>query len=478
MKKNNRRPLAVVMGLMLLTGVAMVIAGHTESSDARLTSATGSPAGGPESAITVKAHLVQDKVLRGSDGIVTLAVALTASEPDYSDTSRRHAVDLVVVLDRSGSMNGRKITDARRAVQQLMGDLSPRDRLALVAYDNTAEPLSGLLPMTARNRHQLAAVISGIQPGGGTNLGGGLEAGLEILAATAPEDHHRKLIIISDGLANQGVTDPHALGRMAARGLAKDWVVSTVGVGNDFNEHLMTTLADHGAGNYYYLENPAAFASVFEREYRHAAAAAASGVAISVPVQDGVHLIDAGGYPIEVRDGRAIFNPGNLRFGQTRTHYLSFKVPTETSHKVTIEGLQVQFNSDAGPMVTTLPDIFTVACVESPEDVVASIRKDVWTEKVLQEDFGRLKEAVAEAIRSGDEQGAMQRIQSYRQEKAAVNQVLASPRVAENLHEDVDALGVYVKETFAGKPEAVVLKQKKNAKALQYEAYQKRRDKQ
>ena len=223
-------------------------------------------------------------------------------------------MDLVVVLDRSGSMNGRKITDARRAVQQLMENLSPRDRLALVAYDNAAEPLSGLLPMTESNRRELAAVISGIQPGGGTNLGGGLEAGLEILSTTAAGDHHRKLILISDGLANQGVTDPQALGRMAASGLAKDWVVSTVGVGNDFNEHLMTTLADHGAGNYYYLENPAAFASVFEREYRHAAAAAASGVAISVPVQDGIRLIDAGGYPIEARDARASIQSGQFAF--------------------------------------------------------------------------------------------------------------------------------------------------------------------
>jgi Ca-activated chloride channel homolog len=477
MKKNNRRSLGVVVGLMFLTGVAMLIAGHTETSDARLATHTGGLVGVSEGPIRMDAHLVQDKVLRGSDGIVTLALTLTASEPVYTEDSEKHAVDLVVVLDRSGSMNGRKITDARRAVQQLMGNLSPRDRLALVAYDNTAARLSGLLPMTAGNRHELSAVVSGIQPGGGTNLGGGLEAGLNILAATAPGNHQRRLILISDGLANQGVTDPYALGRMAARGLAKEWVVSTVGVGNDFNEHLMTTLADHGAGNYYYLENPAAFASVFEREYRHAVAAAASGVAISVPVQDEAHLIDAGGYPIEVRDGRALFNPGNLRFGQTRTFYLSFKIPTGTSHKTTIEGLQVQYRNDAGPVVTTLPDTFSVACVENPDDVVASIRKDVWEEKVLQEDFGRLKEAVADAIRSGDEQRAMQRIQSYRQEKATVNQVLASPRVAENLDEDVDALGAYVQETFAGKPEAVVLKQKKNAKALQYEAYQKRRDK-
>ena len=477
MKNNNRRTLVVVVSLILLTGVAMVIAGHKEFRVVGLTTVTGDLSGGTQGDLTVDAHLVQEKVLRGSDGIVTLALTLTAPETNYRDAGARHAVDLVVVLDRSGSMNGRKITDARRAVQRLMDTLSPQDRLALVAYDNTAAALSGLFPMTESNRRELAAVISGIQPGGGTNLGGGLKAGLDMLSATAPGDHHRKLILISDGLANQGITDPHALGRMAAKGLAQDWVVSTVGVGNDFNEHLMTTLADHGAGNYYYLENPAAFAAVFEREYRHAAAAAASGVTISIPVHDGVRLIDAGGYPIENKNGRATFNPGNLRFGQTRTLYLSFKVPTETAHEIALTGLQVRYRSDEGQVTTTLPETYTVACVENAEDVMASIRKDAWEEKVLQEDYGRLKEAVADAIRNGDEERAMQRIQSYRQEKAAVNKVLASPRVTENLAKDVDALGTYVQETFAGKPEAVVLKQKKNAKALQYEAYQKRRDK-
>jgi len=477
MKNNNRRTLVVVVSLILLTGVAMLIAGHRETSVARLTTRTGGPIIGAQGALTVDAHLVQDKVLRGSDGIVTLAVTLTAPEANFRETDARHAVDLVVVLDRSGSMKGRKITDARRAVLRLMDTLSPQDRLALVAYDNTAAPLSGLLPMTASNRRELATVISGIQPGGGTNLGGGLAAGLAIFSATAPGEQHRKLILISDGLANQGITDPQALGRMAAKDLAQDWVVSTVGVGNDFNEHLMTTLADHGAGNYYYLENPAAFAAVFEREYHHAAAAAASGVAISIPVHKGIRLIDAGGYPIENKDGRATFNPGDLRFGQTRTLYLSFKVPTETTHEIALTGFQVRYRSDEGQVTTTLPEAFSVACVENAEDVMASIRKDAWAGKVLQEDYGRLKEAVADAIRSGDEQRAMQRIQSYRQEKAAVNQVLASPRVAENLEKDVDALGAYVQETFAGEPEAVVLKQKKNAKALQYEAYQKRRDK-
>ncbi len=144
MKNNNRRTLVLVVSLILLTGVAMVIAGHREAGVARLTARTGGPTSGAQGALTVDAHLVQDKVLRGSDGIVTLAVTLTAPKADFRETDARHAVDLVVVIDRSGSMKGRKITDARRAVQRLMDTLSPQDRLALVAYSNTAESLSGL----------------------------------------------------------------------------------------------------------------------------------------------------------------------------------------------------------------------------------------------------------------------------------------------------------------------------------------------
>jgi Ca-activated chloride channel family protein len=107
---------------------------------------------------------------------------------------------------------------------------------------------------------------------------------------------------------------------------------------------------------------------------------------------------------------------------------------------------------------------------------MASIGKERWAGKVLQEDFGRLKDAVADAIRDGDEQRALERIDAYRREKAAVNQVLASPRVAENLAGEVQALGDLVRETFAGRPEAVPSKQKQNAKALQYESYRIRRD--
>jgi Ca-activated chloride channel family protein len=475
MKKISRRSLLAIVGLMLLTGVAMGIAAHFEKAG------SAPPAEGqqvvklPDGSIAVNARLVQDKVLLGSDGQATLAMTLRASEADGAERAARPAVDLVVALDRSGSMNGRKIQDARRAVRALIDTLSPEDRLGIVTYSNFPETLSDLGPMTEAHRRELDALVREIRPGGGTNLGGGLEAGLALFATRPMDGHPHKLVLISDGLANHGVTDPHALGRMAAAGQSRAWVVSTVGVGNDFNEHLMTTLADYGGGTYTYMEDPAAFAAVFQQEYHHAAATAASGLTVSVPLPHGLQLIDAGGYPIEARDGMARFNPGSLRFGQTRTLYLTFQVPTDALATVSIQGLRLEFQNRDGRETIGLADAFTIACVEDPADVTASIHRERWAAQVVQEDFGRLKAAVADALREGDGEQARAHIEAYRREKEAINRVVASPEVSMNLGKDVEALGAMVQDTFAGRPEEVVSKQKKNAKVLQYEAYKERR---
>jgi Ca-activated chloride channel family protein len=474
-KKINRQSLRMVVGLLLLTGAAMGIIAHFERAGGQTSHMGRHVVPIPDGTLAVETHLVQDKVLIGSDGRATLALTLQAAGANESGRAAEPPVDLVVVLDRSGSMNGRKIQDARRAVQTLIETLSRDDRLGIVTYSDRAEPLSDLRPMTEARRHALAGLVREIQPGGGTNLGAGLETGLALFAAHPMDGRHRKLLLISDGLANHGVTDPHALGRMAAAGLSKDWVVSTVGVGNDFNEHLMTTLADYGGGTYTYMEDPAAFAAVFQQEYRHAAVTAVSGLTVNVPLNHGIQLVDAGGYPIQTGNGRACFNPGGLRYGQTRTVYLTFQIPTDVPGDVFVEGLQLGFRNPDGQVVTRSTEAFTIACVANPAEVMASIHEDRWAAQVVQEDFGRLKAAVADALREGDEEQALAHIEAYRKEKEAINRVVASPKVSANLRKDVDALGAVVRDTFAGGPEAVMSQQKKNAKVLQYESYKERR---
>ena len=477
MQPEKRKILMTIGGLILTTLVIMGLSDRADSWIARHPSGASATAGADDE-LRLSATLVQDKVLQGSAGHVGLALTLTAPEQGPLPADAPANVDLIVVLDRSGSMNGQKIGDARRAVGRLMENLAPEDRLALVSYADNVVTHAGLTPVTAANRHALRATLSAIRASGGTNLGAGLKQGITLAGHTLKSANARRIILISDGLANQGITDPRTLGAMAAAGSENALAISTVGLGQEFNEHLMTQLADNGGGSYYYLENPAAFAAVFQEEYQHARAAAATSVRVELSLPAGVRLVDAGGYPVQQTGSQAVFHPGSLRYGQSRKLYLTLKLPTDTAREFELGTLRVHYHRGEEVRTATLAARFTVACVGDADDVMASIHKEAWGDQVVREDFGRLKEEVAADIKAGRAAEALGRIQAYRREKKAVNAHVGSERVAANLARDVDALSEYVQETFAGPAPAVAAKQKKNAKTLQYDGYRERRDKQ
>jgi len=103
--------------------------------------------------------------------------------------------------------------------------------------------------------------------------------------------------------------------------------------------------------------------------------------------------------------------------------------------------------------------------------VAASIQKDAWEKKVIQDDYGRLKEQVASDIKSGDRKKAMDRIDAYRNRQSELNARVGSAAVNENLNQALPQLSRVVEETFKGEAEAVRQKQAVQSKALQYEGY-------
>ncbi|MBU1737430.1 MAG: VWA domain-containing protein, partial [Proteobacteria bacterium] len=255
--------------------------------------------------VTLSGNMVQNKVVYNGNGEVGLELTMTAADVSPVIAANGGKVDMVLVLDRSGSMQGDKINDARRAMLDLIDRMTEGDRLGIVSYANNAGVDFPLQNMTPANRERMKMAVSQIEAGGGTNLGEGLQLGLSLLERAVRSGNQNRLVLISDGLANQGITDPSELGRIAGRGATAERVTSTVGVGNDFNEILMTSLADHGTGKYYYLEDPGAFAAVFLEEFKRVVATVASGLEVKVPVTDGVRLVSAGGYPVTTSDGMA-----------------------------------------------------------------------------------------------------------------------------------------------------------------------------
>jgi Ca-activated chloride channel family protein len=372
-------------------------------------------------------------------------------------------------------MQGHKLKDARRAVLKLLANLTAKDRFALITYSEGVQIASGLINVTEKNRAQLVSAVNGVRAGGGTNLGAGLQAGINLLTTPLRSGNAARVILISDGLANRGITDIKSLTGIALAAVEGEFAISTVGVGVEFNEQLMTAIADRGTGNYYYLENPAAFAEVFQQEFFNTQTASITGLKIQVPVNTGITLSDAAGYPINIHNGQASFYPGNLRSGQTRKLYLTLKIPTNRQRSFTLDHIQIHYQHNDRSFVTSLDESLTIACVDDQKKVYSSIDKTSWSEKVINEDFNRLKQEVASDIKAGKKQIALKRIEKYYDEQEAVNTVVGSASVTDNLDHDLKELKTMVKDTFQGAPAAVREKQKSNAKSLQYDGYRGRR---
>ena len=468
-----KKSLLAIIALIAVSSAALAFIDR-DHDNAGLVAAANSASDG---LLSLNAELVQQKVLLGSPGTAALAIELTAASLACNNDAPVQPVDLVLVLDRSGSMEGQKLSDARRAMHHLIGQLTSDDRLALVTYSNGVSSLSPLVAMSGNQRQLLTRIVERISAGGGTNLGAGLQRGIDILIQTPAAQRQRRMILISDGLANQGITAPRTLAEMASAARDHGFGVSTVGVGYDFNEVLMTTLADHGAGRYYFLEDPNTFARVFENEFDTARKVAAAHMEIRIPLSDGMRLVEAGGYPIKQEGQEAVLYPGDLLAGQTRKLFLTFQVPTRKEAEFKLNRVQVRYQHEGRPRGLISTQGWTVACVQDPNEVVASIDGDQWSTQVLQEDYSRLKEVVAAAIRKGEKEAAMSRIEDYAQRNRDLNATIGSAAVAQNIEVDVQALRDSVEETFAGPSAAVAQKKKQQAKSLHYESYQSRRDK-
>ena len=193
---------------------------------------------------------------------------------------RRPPLNLALVLDRSGSMGGRPLQEAKRAAEAILDRLLPQDRLALVAYDGTAKVL---VPGRAvEDPEAFRLPLRAILPGGNTNLHGGWDAGRqEVMAGLVPGQVAR-VLLLSDGEANAGLQDPAAQGRAAAEAAGQGVGTSTYGLGASFNEALMVDLARQGQGRTYYGETAEDLLAPFLEEFHFMAARCASEVTVAV----------------------------------------------------------------------------------------------------------------------------------------------------------------------------------------------------
>jgi len=194
----------------------------------------------------IDAHLDVDLVAVEQADHVTLMLELVA--PDAPAGAERPASCVQVVLDRSGSMGfGDRIATARSALLELVDRLDPRDSFGLVAFDNVVEVVVPAGPLV--DKPAVKAAIDGVCERGGTNLSAGLLRGVQE-ARRAGGKGGATLLLLSDGMANDGVTDPAKLEAAAAAANRSGVTLSTIGIGLGYDETLLAAIAGGGQGSH------------------------------------------------------------------------------------------------------------------------------------------------------------------------------------------------------------------------------------
>ena len=263
-----------------------------------------------------------DYLLAGTPGEVVVKIDLFAL--DHKTKRKRPPLNLSVVLDRSGSMSGAKIEKARQAAMALVDRLGPEDLFSFIAYSDRAELV--FPAQEVEDKEALKRRISRIQPGGSTALYAGVQLGADQVQKHLSGERINRVILLSDGLANVGPSSPRDLRRLGGALSERGIAVTTIGVGDDYNEDLMAGLAEASDANYYYVKDTEKLPEIFAKELGELLAIAAREVRIEISCPDGVRPIGFIGRPERFEGQTAAVRLSHLTVAQDRYVFLRCRV--------------------------------------------------------------------------------------------------------------------------------------------------------
>ena len=317
----------------------------------------------------------------------------------------RAPVDIALVIDTSGSMRGDKIEAARAAASALVSALSEGD---IVSVDTFSDHAMVLVPPTSLDRmtrQRILSTISEITPAGPTNMFEGLSLG-ESHMAQAPADHPvRRVVVISDGIANVGPSTPEALGQLAERGLRFRAQVTSLGVGNDYDENTLNALAVRTSGRLFHLSEPREMASILKREVDLLGSTVASDAFVEVVPATGMQIVSADGVRVEQMGNGAVRIPlGALYSGQHRELLVKVRLlpHAKLGDSLAIASVRLHYHDPAEGDLDRLQE--TIVRV-TPTDDVASVdfHPNAKTKAIIaMHGAAKLQMQAAQQVNNGD----------------------------------------------------------------------------
>ena len=256
-------------------------------------------------------------------GEAVLQIGLATAHAN--DRRELRPLNLSLVIDKSGSMSDAdKMKRVKQSLRTFLKQLRRSDTVSIVVFDSTANVV---FPSSAYgNGEAVMQSVESIRPGGSTNLHSGLMLGYHEAFKNYDPNATNRVILLTDGIANTGVTDPRRIASESSGYNLRGVDLSTIGVGRDFDEKLLRTLSNQGRGVFHFVADAKDIDKVFRKEVQGLMAPVARKVVLEIDYSPGLQLERVFGYKPEYRSRSIRIPLKDMNSGLTQLVLVKFRV--------------------------------------------------------------------------------------------------------------------------------------------------------
>jgi Ca-activated chloride channel family protein len=386
-----------------------------------------------------------------------LEVLVTA--PETVAQRSRVPLNLALVIDTSGSMEEQgKLDYVKQAAIAMINRLRPEDRFALISYSTKARVLYPSQPVEAGQ--QMQWLINSLQATGGTNLGDGLQEGFRQVRNHASPSVTSRVLLLSDGLANIGITSNEELSQMTSAQGEAGISLSSFGVGLDFNEDLLAALAETGRGMYYFIDHPESMNSILAKEFKSVEQLVAADIKVNISLGSDLVVDQVFANSFEVNGNNVTVRFGDLAAGERRRMQIRVLPKPRTTGRVdNAARVSVSYLEPGSKTAQSLLGSLGMTYTDDEKIATARQDKDVLARAAVFE-ANHAKQEAALAIDKGDQNRATVILSEAKKKIEAAAPVAASPKVQEELTK-MDSYAKNISKPMEAKDRALEQKQVK-----------------
>ena len=335
---------------------------------------------------------------RGSESFLFLDINADATKQAATPAQ----LNLAIVIDKSGSMRGKRLRNAVEGAKTAIGELRDGDVVSVITYSQEAEVIVSPTVVSPASRGSMLASLGKIRAKGETCISCGISLAMRM--ARANDDKVTRIVLLSDGEATVGVQDLAGFSSIAEGCRKSNMAITTIGVDVDYNERIMDALARNSNGRHHFVDRPDQLATIFTKEMEALSKTVAVNAEVTIDLEPGVFVDHVFDRTFERQGNRLIVPFGTFAQNDRKTLLVRLRVPQGPEGERPIANVTFRYDDLAeGKDGTCDGQLIAMA---STDDTKNSELDGLVSGRLIQSETATSLQAANAAFGRGDRAGA------------------------------------------------------------------------